>query len=357
MVYIKSVIKTCDVENTDDANESFENLDDDPDYTEVEEITQSSFKRKSPSSSPTPTLPQLSTSPSHEDDKNNQILSSSSSSLLTSTNDDISKLIKRKQELEMKTKQHEIYQQKLENLLENSCTIFHIEVKPKYLIPDTNCFIDFLQMLKTIINLNSKRFILTIPTVVCNELEGLSKGFKISNITTLQATSSKIRHFDEVTIRAREALEFIKCKKYFNLKYVTTKGSILNTSNFIVEDDDDDDYNNDGDGDDNNFENYHNLNGTTNMMMIMKNGTYNVGNGKRKRNRSKQNSNDDRILQTALNLCHRTNIEKKLKNKIFIQTECVLLTTDRNLRVKALSRNLSVSQLKEFISWANLFEN
>lgn len=38
--------------------------------------------------------------------------------------------------------------------------------------------------------------------------------------------------------------------------------------------------------------------------------------------------------------------------KCFIQTELVLITTDRNLRVKALSRNLTVSELPEFIQWA-----
>lgn len=39
--------------------------------------------------------------------------------------------------------------------------------------------------------------------------------------------------------------------------------------------------------------------------------------------------------------------------KCFIQTELVLITTDRNLRVKALARNLAVSALDEFLQWAN----
>lgn len=41
-----------------------------------------------------------------------------------------------------------------------------------------------------------------------------------------------------------------------------------------------------------------------------------------------------------------------LDGKLLIQTELVLITTDRNLRVKALSRNLAVSGLHEFLHWA-----
>lgn len=41
-----------------------------------------------------------------------------------------------------------------------------------------------------------------------------------------------------------------------------------------------------------------------------------------------------------------------IDGRLLIQTELVLITTDRNLRVKALSRNLAISGLNEFVHWA-----
>lgn len=81
-------------------------------------------------------------------------------------------------------------------------------------------------------------------------------------------------------------------------------------------------------------------------------------------------SNDDKILATAIALSKAMSSETSKGNfifienfnfifliffkdgKCFIQTELVLITTDRNLRVKALSRNLAVSELPEFLQWA-----
>lgn len=63
-------------------------------------------------------------------------------------------------------------------------------------------------------------------------------------------------------------------------------------------------------------------------------------------------SNDDKILSTAIALQNQYKTEKILQDKYFLRTEILLLTTDRNLRVKALTRNLVVRELKEFIKWA-----
>lgn len=38
----------------------------------------------------------------------------------------------------------------LQKILRQSVVSVHIEVRPKYLVPDTNCFIDYLTMIKTI---------------------------------------------------------------------------------------------------------------------------------------------------------------------------------------------------------------
>ncbi|KAI9576343.1 hypothetical protein GQX74_000138 [Glossina fuscipes] len=59
-------------------------------------------------------------------------------------------------------------------------------------------------------------------------------------------------------------------------------------------------------------------------------------------------SNDDKILATAVAMSKPMSSD----GRWFIQTELVLITNDRNLRVKALSRNLAVSELPEFLQWA-----
>lgn len=63
-------------------------------------------------------------------------------------------------------------------------------------------------------------------------------------------------------------------------------------------------------------------------------------------------SNDDKILATAVAVSKNVSSEQCRDGKCFIQTELVLITTDRNLRVKALARNLAVSALDEFLQWA-----
>lgn len=117
---------------------------------------------------------------------------------------------------------------------------------------------------------------------------------------------------------------------FFNYRCVTAKGSILNSIFFTSEDD-----------------------------------------------QSEQKSNDDKILDTALNLCKKNIEEKKGKtlpiefheyfSKIvffyktgevrYVYREVVLLTTDRNLRVKALTNELPVRELHDFVKWAGLGQN
>ena len=89
------------------------------------------------------------------------------------------------------------------------------------------------------------------------------------------------------------------------------------------------------------------------------------------------NSNDDFILNACLHFVEDKAMEKTTKesalnsgNKLMflylfninffivesksIFREVVLLTDDRNLRVKALGHNVPVKSLKHFIKWANI---
>lgn len=216
--------------------------------------------------------------------------------------EDILQLSKLKKELEAKTNITKKYNEKLEEILRFVDTKLYIEVRPKYLLPDTNCFIDYLDDFEALLN-NFKKYILVVPLTVVKELDGLSKGVKIEINENSQVKKNRIHHFDDVSTRAKKSLEFIKSANN-NVKCATTKGSIINASLFALVEE-------------------------------------------------QQASNDDKILATALALSKSMSKEANKDGKTFIQTELVLITTDRNLRVKALARKLAVSELKEFLQWAN----
>ncbi|XP_065371769.1 telomerase-binding protein EST1A [Calliphora vicina] len=215
-------------------------------------------------------------------------------------NNQLSHLSKLKRELEAKTHVKKMYHNKLEEILKFVDTKVYIEVRPKYLLPDTNCFIDCLEDFEHIVH-EFNRYTLIIPLTVVKELDGLSKGVKVDSYEqSLQ--KHRIHHYDDVSTRAKKSLDFIKSAKS-HVKCATTKGSIINASLFALVEEE-------------------------------------------------HVSNDDKILATAIALTKTMSSETSKDGKCFIQTEMVLITTDRNLRVKALSRNLAVSELPEFLQWA-----
>ncbi|XP_017079903.1 telomerase-binding protein EST1A [Drosophila eugracilis] len=220
--------------------------------------------------------------------------------LCPSTDADVSQLCKLKKELEAKAKVKQICTSKLEEILKFVDTKIYIEVRPRYLLPDTNCFIDCLEDFEKL-STEFKRYTLIIPLTVVKELDGLSKGVKLDLYRSSKQTQ-RIHHFDEVSSRAKKSLEFIKSAKS-NVKCATTKGSFVNASVFALVEEE-------------------------------------------------YLSNDDKILATAVAVSKTAKTEQCTDGKCFIQTELVLITTDRNLRVKALSRNLAVSALDEFLQWA-----
>ncbi|XP_049299967.1 telomerase-binding protein EST1A isoform X2 [Anopheles funestus] len=251
------------------------------------------------------------------------------------------KLLRLKDELERKQRMQEKHNQRVQDILSQSTIAVTIEVRPRFLVPDTNCFVDYLPAIEMIAKAHPL-YQLMIPIIVINELEGLSKGIRhqapkqqtlagsavnellvppsksfalptapasAADAGTLPTTNSAsipyLQHAAKVAESSKKALHFIKSRNP-PLKCVTTKGSILKTSTFTVEDD--------------------------------------VGDLK---------SNDDRILETALNLCRHNVKDKQIGNR-YLTLDVVLLTTDRNLRVKAISNDLPVRELPDFIKWAGL---
>lgn len=128
-----------------------------------------------------------------------------------STDADVSQLCKLKKELEAKAKVKQICNTRLEEILKFVDTKIYIEVRPRYLLPDTNCFIDCLEDFEKLAT-EFKRYTLIIPLTVVKELDGLSKGVKLDSYRSSKQTQ-RIHHFDEVSSRAKKSLEFIKSAK------------------------------------------------------------------------------------------------------------------------------------------------
>lgn len=129
-----------------------------------------------------------------------------------STDADVSQLCKLKRELEAKAKVKQICNSKLEQILKLVDTKLYIEVRPRYLLPDTNCFIDCLEDIEKL-SMEFKRYTIIIPLTVVKELDGLSKGVKLDSYRSTKQTQ-RIHHFDEVSSRAKKSLEFIRSAKH-----------------------------------------------------------------------------------------------------------------------------------------------
>lgn len=156
------------------------------------------------------------------------------------------------------------------------------------------------------------------------ELEGLTRGGKAPAPTPRMSLDPE--HMMRVAEAARRALDFLHCRNPA-VKCLTTRGTVLTSSTFTSEDED---------------------------------RTQDIG-----------PRNDDRILATCISLCRIQ--QQQLENSGSTSTavtsavapvtatgprkiyrEVVLLTDDRNLRVKALARDVPVRELPDFLQWAGL---
>ena len=217
----------------------------------------------------------------------------------------IKKLKIRKEELERRKREDEEQSKLQKQILEEHVSVV-IEVCPRQVVPDTNCFVDYLSDIQKI-SIDT-RFQLRVPLVVLNELDGLAKGMK---------NGQSIKHDDpeHVTMiaeKAKLALAFLRDRP-MNTKCVTYKGTILPSFGVTTEED--------------------------------------ARQGK---------TNDDLILDTCINLVSLSkaadmkpskdyNNQKKIR---YIIRDIVLLTGDRNLRLKAHATDIPVNKLSDFIKWA-----
>uniref|UniRef100_A0A3B3Z8L1 Telomerase-binding protein EST1A n=1 Tax=Periophthalmus magnuspinnatus TaxID=409849 RepID=A0A3B3Z8L1_9GOBI len=189
-----------------------------------------------------------------------------------------------------------------------------LEVQPFFLVPDTNAFIDHLDELKKL--LQSGTYIIVVPLIVITELDGLAKGQDCVGAVGSGGRSNfnvSAAHIKAVQEKAKAAVFFLE--KGFEsrepcLRALTSRGNQLESIAFRSED-----------------------------------------------TSGQQGNNDDVILSCCLHYCNdkaKDFMPDKRNGTVRLRREVVLLTDDRNLRVKALTRNVPVRDIPAFLSWAKV---
>ncbi|CAB3242237.1 unnamed protein product [Arctia plantaginis] len=204
-------------------------------------------------------------------------------------------LLKRKEQLETRKATLERHRQRMHDILRGGSVGGEVEVRPRLLVPDTNCFIDHLELLQAVAVAPAQPYTLAVPVVVMSELEGLRRCARVGGA-------------------ARAALGWVSGGAGAALRLATSRGSLLASRAFTAESD------------------------------------------------AAAGTNDDRVLATALNLHAnlaadadtRGDDGRESAKSVRRVREVVLLTDDRNLRVKALAAELPTRDLPSFVQWAGL---
>ncbi|XP_065055550.1 telomerase-binding protein EST1A-like isoform X1 [Rhopilema esculentum] len=190
-------------------------------------------------------------------------------------------------------------------IVENNASQVHVifENHPKHIVPDTNCFIDNLAGILKIVD--SRDFDVVLPLVVVNELDGLKKGRDVPSKCPNEANAMLVKE------RARIAMEMLEnrfSEDNARLKALTSAGTELDSIAF-------------------------------------RNEEFLQDKGK----------NDDIILSSCLHYCDESMSRfSPGDSPVRLQRNVVLLTDDRNLRLKAHSRQVPTLSLNIFLRMAHL---
>ncbi|CAK1581884.1 unnamed protein product [Parnassius mnemosyne] len=219
------------------------------------------------------------------------------------TDEATKRLLKRKEQLESRKATLERRRQRMQEMVGACAGVpVEVQVRPRWLVPDTNCFIDHLPLLRAVADAPAQPYLLAVPLVVVAELEGLRRSARAGAAAAAGA--------------ARAWLAAAR-----GVRLATARGSLLASRAFTAE---------------------------------------------RDRPRA---CNDDRVLATALALhenltnlttpaadAHADNQDESGESSKCVRQVCevVLLTDDRNLRVKALAAELPTRDLPSFVQWAGI---
>ncbi|KAG7515884.1 telomerase-binding protein EST1A [Solea senegalensis] len=232
---------------------------------------------------------------------------------------DIKQLKARRHALANKLAQQQKRRDKIQAMLQMSGQL-ELEVRPLFLVPDTNGFIDHLDGLRKLLQCGT--YIIVVPLIVITELDGLAKGQDNfggevgsggRNSYSRGNYNVSVAHVRSVQEKARLAVDFLE--KAFEarepcLRALTSRGNQLESIAFRSED-----------------------------------------------TSGQQGNNDDVILSCCLHYCKdkaKDFMPEQRNGTVRLQREVVLLTDDRNLRVKALTRNVPVRDISAFLSWAKV---
>jgi len=215
------------------------------------------------------------------------------------TDSEIMRLRERKEELEKARRTEAARARKAQREILNEVVSVSLHIRPRTLVLDTNILVDHLPEVKELAD--DGDWAVRIPTTVVIELEGLAKsgaGFQRDDDTSAE-------HIAQVRENSKEALAWLK-EKPRNTKCVTSKGTPLANFSVLSEED--------------------------------------CSDGQK---------NDDRILSCCLSLnsSPAVTISQGIKT-VFRDT--VLITDDRNLKLKAHTSDCAVNTIKEFMSWVQL---
>ncbi|CAH8495066.1 unnamed protein product [Schistosoma intercalatum] len=208
-----------------------------------------------------------------------------------------------------------------------------IEVRPIYLLPDTNCYIDWLEGIATLAQ-KSSNYTVLVPIVVVNELDTLSRfGSSSSGGGGVDrpyeaAVGGEVTRAGLIQERAKLAINYLEYQfdhRNSRLRALTARGSLMETIAYRNE-----------------------ING----------------------GRTPGQTNDDVILTCCQHFCKEDSDRFQLRNltqgvdhsmqgdqnnqPVRLVREVVLLTSDRNLRLKALNVNIPARPLRTFVNWSRL---
>lgn len=220
---------------------------------------------------------------------------------------EIQKLWTKKEQLHKAKEQHERQHACVQAVLQEhrSKQAAVLEIRPRILIPDTNCFIDHLPLVQKLVA--DGHFFVYVPIVVVNELHGLGRGGSRPGVP------SPPDHCEKVGSSARAAMAYLEerfAQREPKLRAITIRGTVMDTISYRSEDSSD-----------------------------------------------YKGTNDDQILTCCLLLC-KDRVDHVLPREpdapVKLYRETVLITEDRNLCVKALTHHVPVRDLPAFLRWANI---
>ncbi|KAI1712046.1 PIN domain-containing protein [Ditylenchus destructor] len=209
-----------------------------------------------------------------------------------------------------------IKQQLLEEEETTSQHKWILEVKPQYLIPDTNTFVDYLPAIKRIVA--SNLLTVLVPTTVIAELSSLAvnenalinSGFLSSE--AVMANQSERRKY--VMKQAAVAMDYFKSAAENGMRYLTTitsNGNVLPKLSFVLE-----------------------------VQEI-----------------NDRKTNDDRILSACVALADKSirSLTCDYENHTTtVKRNVVFLTEDRALSVKAIAARIPVRTVPQFLRWSGI---